>query len=502
MTSRKTFQRKIIYSVCIVVLLLPLYWLSQPAASNAKGSGGVLANLREKHQLSPAQLGAIDPTSVTIKLATLGMRGIAANILWEKANEYQVKKDWTNRAATLNQITKVQPNFVNVWLNQAWNVSYNISVQFDDYRDRYRWIVKGFDFLQEGIVYNNRQPRLQWELGWMISQKIGRSDEAKLYRKLFKEDEDFHGNRPLAERDNWLVGKEWYQKAVDMVDTLGVSMMGKNPLIYRSSGPMCQMNYSSDLEKEGTFGEVARGAWSAAAAEWQRYGDVGIPGAIHGRDPVVFRLNDKELNVTSAKQLAEQLDALGPGLREKILDDKRKALTDAQREAFDTPPENRKGRQIELAAQAELALQVALDEIARRIPSVKRKEAMKFARDAVRHEDLAEYIDRQRDIVNFSYWRMRADVEQTDDALFARRQIYQGDRNFSENDLENARNAYQQGLESWRRVLDRYPTMRQPEAEGSELMDMIRRYRRILNQLDEPFPEKFILQDVIDLQQK
>ena len=55
---------------------------------------------------------------------------MAANILWEKANDYQMKKDWANRAATLNQITKVQPNFINVWLNQAWNVSYNISVQF------------------------------------------------------------------------------------------------------------------------------------------------------------------------------------------------------------------------------------------------------------------------------------------------------------------------------------------------------------------------------------
>ena len=154
MSSRSSFVRKIFYLIAIAVLLMPLFWLSQPATNAVKGvqgsPGGMLAQLRDDpvHTLSQAQLGQIDPTSVTIKLATLGMRGVAANILWEKANDFKMKKDWTNLAATLNQITKVQPNFVNVWINQAWNLSYNISVQFDDYRERYRWVIKGFDFLQ------------------------------------------------------------------------------------------------------------------------------------------------------------------------------------------------------------------------------------------------------------------------------------------------------------------------------------------------------------------
>ncbi len=156
MTSRSSFVRKIVYLVAIAVLLMPLFWLSQPATTAAKGvqgsPGGVLAQLRDdpEHPLSQAQLGQIDPTSVTIKLATLGMRGIAANILWEKANDFKLKKDWANFGATLNQITKVQPNFVSIWLNQAWNVSYNISVQFDNYRERYRYVIKGCDFLKRG----------------------------------------------------------------------------------------------------------------------------------------------------------------------------------------------------------------------------------------------------------------------------------------------------------------------------------------------------------------
>ncbi len=52
----------------------------------------------------------------------------------------------------------------------------------------------------------------------MISEKIGKADESKQFRKLFKEDDDFHGIAPAGPRDNWLVGKEWFEQAVDMVD--------------------------------------------------------------------------------------------------------------------------------------------------------------------------------------------------------------------------------------------------------------------------------------------
>ena len=171
------------------------------------------------HSLSQADLGEIDPASETIKLATLGMRGVAANILWEKANDYKKEEDWTNLSATLEQITKLQPNFVNVWIYQAWNLSYNISVEFDDYRDRYRWVIRGIDFLKEGTQYNRDEPRLLLGLGWMIAQKIGKADEHMQFRQLFQEDDDFNGSRPVAQRDNWLVGREWLLKAEQVVAT-------------------------------------------------------------------------------------------------------------------------------------------------------------------------------------------------------------------------------------------------------------------------------------------
>ena len=284
MRSRSSFVRKIFYLLAIGLLLIPLYLLGHPATSATKdvqgNPGGMLAQLRDKYELSQAQLGEIDPTSVTIKLATLGMRGIAANILWTKATDYKMKKDWTNFGATLNQITKVQPNFLNVWVNQAWNLSYNVSVEFDDYRERYRWVIKGFKFLNEGIQYNEGQPKLPFELGRYVSQKIGKADEVKQFRRLFAEDADYRESLPADLRDtgldyrghpdNWLVGKGWYEKGIEMVESISRAKIGQSPLISYSSAPMCQMNYAEAMEKDGTFGEVAKGTWATAANEWPR----------------------------------------------------------------------------------------------------------------------------------------------------------------------------------------------------------------------------------------
>ena len=509
MSSRSSFVRKIVYLVVIAALLLPLFWLGHPATNAVKGvpdsPGGELAQLRQQYHLSQAQLGQIDPASVTIKLATLGMRGVAANILWEKANDFKMKKDWTNLGATLNQITKVQPNFVNVWSNQAWNLSYNVSVEFDDYRQRYRWVIKGIDFLREGIKYNERQPRLLWDVGWTISEKIGRADESKQFRKLFKEDEDFHGSRAKASRDNWLVGKEWFDDAIEAVEH-GQTMIGKSPIIYRSSGPMSLMYYGQALEDDGVFGEVAKAAWVAAGQSWRDYGNKDILTTFQDEktlEPIVIQLNQQEAHDQAAKKLVQQLDALQPGLREKILADKRKTLTAAQREALDTPLAKRSGKQFELAAQAEQAVRVTDNEVARKIADPKRKrEALQLAKEAANHVQLASYIERYRQIVNFVYWRLRAQVEQTDEMLATRDFIYRGNRAYAEGDLIHARNHYQQGLAGWRKAIDRAPGILNDQTTSDELMEVIKHYRRILSQLDERFPEKFILQDVIDLHER
>jgi hypothetical protein len=89
-------------------------------------------------------------------------------------------------------------------------------------------------------------------------------------------------------------------------------------------------------------------------------------------------------------------------------------------------------------------------------------------------------------------------MEQTAQALNARKLIHQGDRDFNDGDLLGSQKAYEQGMALWRKALDQFPELIGDRTMGDTLMDVIKRYREILGQLDEPFPKNFILQDVLD----
>ena len=284
MNQRRLFQRKIIFLALICALLFPLFALSQPATT--KSAGGQLAQLRTRYKLSEADLGQIDPTSVSMKLATFGLQGAATNILWTRAIQYKEREDWTNFDATLNQITKLQPHFVKVWDFQGHNVAFNISVEFDDYRDKYRHIIKGFNLLKDGIRYNEKSARLIRRLANYIGIKIGRSDEKKFYRPMFAADRDYHApprnqnpltgtryeDRPENLTDNWLVSKWWYQQAQDLIDS-GITPIGTmNPFIIHADAAMQQMQYANALEADGNFGTEMQNAWKQAAREWLAYG--------------------------------------------------------------------------------------------------------------------------------------------------------------------------------------------------------------------------------------
>ena len=299
----------------------------------------MLARLREQEKLGQSSFGQIDATSETIKLATLGMRNIAANILWSQALTQQKKQEWTALSATLEQITKVQPNFLKVWEHQAWNLSYNVSAEFDDYRGRYFWVMKGIRFLQDGIAHNETSPRLVSSLGWFISQKIGTADEKVQYRRLFREDNDFHGSRPFDQRDNWLVGRQYYLEAErvaereNAVDALNIS-----PVVFYSRAPKGRINYATALEEDGTFEERAALAWTTAHHDWLDFGNRDI---YKGPDRTV-RLADRDPLLRRIEELTTQFDALPPaGRREQIHQEKLAALPKAEREAYERPLEQR-----------------------------------------------------------------------------------------------------------------------------------------------------------------
>lgn len=493
MNWRQWFSRKMVYLAAIVALLLALVWLGQPATvdiGETKGSpGGLLARIRTDHGFSESQLGEIDPAGETIKLATLGMRGVAANVLWDKANTYKMKKDWTNLSATLQQIAKLEPHFVKVWEFQGWNLSYNVSAEFDDYRERYRWVLRGVDYLREGIRFNQREPKLVWYIGWIIAQKIGRADESQQFRKLFKLDDEFNGNLAPEKRDNWLVGKEWFLRAQQMVDQ-GADLKKQTAVLFHSNPAMSQMNYSEALEKDGVFDEKAQYAWKQAYDEWIQFGDRQIPTT----DPkVLIQLNQMEDLLKEAKKRGDELDKLAPGVREQIRTERYEKLTALEKKAADMPPLQRETPELlEAGYKADAQLKVTYEQIAAKVVGPNYPKAMKLAREAADYEQKGYEINTYRTIVNFAYWRRHAEVEQTAECRNARRLIYDGDQAMVKADLLAARKNYEQGFQLWKTVLDKFPDLREDSNLIRDLVEMMVRYRQVLKKLDiQELPKDF-----------
>ena len=480
--------------VAIAVLLVPLSALSQPADST--GPGGYLARLRNRFGLSQANLGEVDPTSETMRLATLGLKNVAVTLLWDRANHYKKVEDWTNLSAALEQMTKLQPNFYSVWDFQAHNLSYNISVEFDDYHDRYAWVMKGIEFLRQGIALNQREPRLLGRMGLFIGQKIGRADEKKQFRRLFKADDDFHERdrpgRTLPERDNWLVAREKYLAAQQLADS--GAPLKTTALIFHSEPMMTAINYARALEDDGVFGDAARDGWKLAGDEMRRFSVREIPTTWD----VPIRLGLREAEQARAERLAADLEKLLPGRFKALEEAKRAAVTPEQKAALDTPPIDRSEAQQKLAAEAESGLQVTWPMVVREAPADVRDKAQDLARQYIEARETADIIDRYRDIVNFDFWRATCETEVTEPALRAREAAWRAEREFENARLQTARKAYEEAFVAWREVLDASPVLRDDQLTADDLAEIVGRYRKVLEQLDEKFPKPFILQDVLD----
>lgn len=514
MSRNASFMRKIAYITAIALLLLPLSALSQPATVGPRGStpGGKLSQLRTQYNLSQAELGEIDPASETMKLASLGLKGVAANILWGWANYYKKTEDWDKLELTVEQIIRLQPNFLDVWDFQAHNLSYNVSVEFDDYRMRYQWVKKGIEFLIEGTHYNRDEPYLLYQLGWFTGQKVGRSDESLQFRRMFRVDEDFHkifeanGVRvdqeqalgPDSKPDNWLVARLWYNRASDAVTQSGRPIRGKSPLLFYSGGPMSQINGSAAMQNDGYFRQRAQISWQRALEEWTKYGNRELPTS-YGSN---IRLNDLESTRERVDRAFDEMKRLAPGVYDEIRQEKIAKLDPALRKALEKPAGERNLDEAYQADEAERQVVVAAFEIARRGPPESKKALREIVEQIEGDQRMMDQIERSRRIVNFEYWRTRCEAERTDLAQSARADVYNADKLAGQGEkFDEARQLYERGWDSWAQVFEKYPVL-MDNAEAQDLIASIKKYRDLLGQLDEQFPTDFKLNKLLDAHQE
>ncbi|NOZ40271.1 MAG: hypothetical protein GXP24_08605 [Planctomycetes bacterium] len=483
MTEHGSFYRKIIYLVLIAVLLFPISQLGAPATT--EDEGGRLAQLRDEYDLGQSDYGDIDPASETIRLATLGLRGVAVSMLWTKANEYKKKEDWTNFQATLEQLAKLQPYFIKFWQYQAWNLTYNVSVELDDVRDRFHYVKRGIGFLKKGITYNRDSPYLLSDLGWFIGNKIGRADERKDYRRLFKADPDFHpADRPLEQRDNWLVSRGWYETSVSAVDDKKKSLGQKNPTTFYANPGRSQINYSEAIETEGVFGEKAKSAWATAARMWKDFGNRDLKSSMGFN----IRLSGVERLTEESKELEKRLGELSRTGREDALAAKRAALTAEQRAVLDGPETGLTDEQRDMRYEAQQLMRIEpadiADQIVKKSPE-KVAEARRLAKKISAIRNRIRLTKNNSDVVNYEYWATRCRLEQTPEALKARDLSYAGRKVFKEDaDLLEAKRLYEDSFVQWAKVLEAFPELPLDSVTGSDIMEYIEQYSTVLQQLD------------------
>ena len=539
--NNTTFVRKIIYLCCAALLIFPLAMISLPASkarvdesgkTSQGNKGGKLAQLRDKYNLSQAKLMEIDPASETMKLASVGLRGVAVNMLWMQAMEHRKKQNWDKLRSTLNALIKIQPNFIKVWEYQAHNLSYNISVEFDDYEYRYHWVKEGIKFLTEGIPYNIRNHRITDNLGFFTGLKIGRSDEKEQFRRLFRKDKDFHQDLFLDGRgiepdlydtreyghDNWKLAYHWYDKSRQTVNKFGEQYLS-DMMFYRKR-PMQLMNQVRGLQDEFETDQIMQKIWIDANREWKEFGQREIRSS--NGTPITFNgLSEFESRLAT---LRKELDALVPGYREEYMNEIFSAakISDEAIEAMDIPADERTEEQSLLAATAQKEIQEqsrGIDgQIANNAGPSELAEARRIAGRINKVMSQMQFTESYAETINYKYWDIRSELESKDIAAAARQAMYQAqemkrnsifddeyvfDPEANEKKIvkKGAISLFEEAFDKWRTVLQD-PLVRETDLIDGEVVDDLMEasgeYYDMLRVTGREWPADFVFQYLVD----
>ncbi len=447
MNRNASFVRKAVFISIIVVLLIPLAMIARPATRRPSGNridtGGILATDRINYDLSQAKLGEVDPASETMKLVSLGFRSIAATSLWLNSIDANEKKDWDRFAASLNTLIKIQPNFAKVWEYQAHNMSYNTSVEFDDFEQRYHWVKKGLELLTEGLGYNRLNHRFTDNLGWFTGHKIGMADEKLEYRRLFRKDEAYHASLdryfdqasykdPDYGMDNWLLAYQWYNRSKDMVERGIDGQKAKlqiSELMFYMHCPTQLRLHVTSLEEEFPPEESFKFKWRRAGDEWEKFGKR----TIHTTFNLPLTLEgmlDTEIQLATARA---KLDKLAPGFRESELKDiyETIGLSDDKQKLLLTSPDvlsdedQLQAREIRFQVE-ELSRNID-KRVLEHVPPEHKDEAINLLRTIADALLRLQSTDKYRSTANYQFWKLRNEIEATDEALAAHQKTFQAE---------------------------------------------------------------------------
>lgn len=434
MTGLTSRQRKIIYLVIIAALLAPINFLGRPSSQTTSAGpgqkqedvdGGILAELRHDYDLGESNLGDVDPSSATMNLVLVGLRGIAANTLWMDAIKNQEQKNWAALENNVKSIILLQPHFVKVWEFQGWNLAYNVSAEWDLVQDKYHWIKEGAKFSIRGTQRNANNAELYWWVGVILGDKIARHD-AWMYMRKFFNPQSYDEKDPLVgdpairdktnneeispdkqlnpeDKDNYLVAKEWFLKANDADNVDGHRQKRMARIAFRQRPAKSHMAYAEMLQREGRFDEQSTmlAAWRTGLKNWiDKYDEGNRPGL--GQEKFTSVIGGL-IRVGVDTSDSQQLEAL------KRLD----------------------GIDVDRKLTA---------------------------------------ISTFRSIINYNYWKTRATIEGQESTVRSHKYIYDGKQALFDNKLDESIRLLEQGLEGFAKLLIKYPDLYTGEESIAEVV--------------------------------
>jgi len=135
---------------------------------------------------APAYAAQVPPFLNFLTVGLGGFRGVAAEVLWSRADRLQEEGRYFELVQLSEWITWLDPHATEAWTYNAWNMAYNISAMMRRPADRLRWVSHGIMLLRDhGLPANPNSAKLYRELAWLYQHKIGGAvDTAHVTYKL------------------------------------------------------------------------------------------------------------------------------------------------------------------------------------------------------------------------------------------------------------------------------------------------------------------------------
>jgi hypothetical protein len=127
---------------------------------------------------APAYAPQASPFLNFLTVGLGGFRGVAAEVLWSRADRLQEQGRYFELVQLSGWITWLDPHATEAWTYNAWNMAYNISAMMRRPADRLRWVSHGIELLRDhGLPANPNHARLHRDLAWFYQHKIGSADD-------------------------------------------------------------------------------------------------------------------------------------------------------------------------------------------------------------------------------------------------------------------------------------------------------------------------------------